>query len=149
MDATVVMPDGSRKAVEMGSHGIGVSRLVGALIEANHDNDGIVWPKEIAPFDVAIVNLKQGDEEVDSACERIYAGLIEGQLDPLYDDREERAGVKFAAMDLIGIPWRITVGPRGMKTGSVEVRCRRTGETENMSIEKAVKYCEQKYNSMG
>ena len=149
MGATVVMPDGSRKDVEMGSHGIGVSRLVGALIEANHDNDGIVWPKEIAPFDVAIVNLKQGDEEVDSACERIYAGLIEGQLDPLYDDREERAGVKFAAMDLIGIPWRITVGPRGMKTGSVEVRCRRTGETENMSIEKAVKYCEQKYNSMG
>ena len=143
MGATVVMPDGSRKAVEMGSHGIGVSRLVGALIEANHDKDGIIWPKAVAPFDVAIVNLKQGDEATNRVCEKIYKGLIEKGLDPLYDDREERAGVKFAAMDLIGIPLRVTVGPRGLKTDSVEVRCRLTGIVEEISSESVVKYCKE------
>jgi prolyl-tRNA synthetase len=146
MGAAVVMADGSRKAVEMGSHGIGVSRLVGALIEANHDNDGIIWPKAVAPFHVAIVNLKQGDDSTDLMCEKIYKGLIEMGLDPLYDDREERAGVKFAAMDLIGIPLRVTVGPRGIKTDSVEVRCRQTGAVEEMSSESVVAYCKEKYN---
>ena len=146
MGAAVVMADGSRKAVEMGSHGIGVSRLVGALIEANHDKDGIIWPKAVAPFHVAIVNLKQGDDSTDLMCEKIYKGLIEMGLDPLYDDREERAGVKFAAMDLIGIPLRVTVGPRGVKTDSVEVRCRQTGAVEEMSSESVVAYCKEKYN---
>ena len=146
MGAAVVMADGSRKAVEMGSHGIGVSRLVGALIEANHDKDGIIWPKAVAPFHVAIVNLKQGDDSTDLMCEKIYKGLIEMGLDPLYDDREERAGVKFAAMDLIGIPLRVTVGPRGIKTDSVEVRCRQTGAVEEMSSESVVAYCKEKYN---
>ena len=146
MGASVVMADGSRKAVEMGSHGIGVSRLVGALIEANHDKDGIIWPKAVAPFHVAIVNLKQGDDSTDLMCEKIYKGLIEMGLDPLYDDREERAGVKFAAMDLIGIPLRVTVGPRGIKTDSVEVRCRQTGAVEEMSSESVVAYCKEKYN---
>ena len=146
MGATVVMPDGSRKAVEMGSHGIGVSRLVGALIEANHDKDGIIWPKSVAPFHVAIVNLKQGDNATDMVCEKIYNGLIKMGLDPLYDDREERAGVKFAAMDLIGIPLRVTVGPRGLKTGSVEVRCRQTGIVEEISSESVVSYCSEKYS---
>jgi prolyl-tRNA synthetase len=145
MDATVVMPDGSRKAVEMGSHGIGVSRLVGALIEANHDKDGIIWPKSITPFHVAIVNLKQGDDTTDRVCEEIYKGLIETGLDPLYDDRKERAGVKFAAMDLIGIPLRVTVGPRGLKTDSVEVRCRLNRTVEEMPTASAVKYCSEKY----
>ena len=140
------MVDGSRKMVEMGSHGIGVSRLVGALIEANHDKDGIIWPKAVAPFHVAIVNLKQGDDSTDLMCEKIYKGLIEMGLDPLYDDREERAGVKFAAMDLIGIPLRVTVGPRGIKTDSVEVRCRQTGAVEEMSSESVVAYCKEKYN---
>ena len=146
MGAAVVMADGSRKAVEMGSHGIGVSRLVGALIEANHDKDGIIWPKAVAPFHVAIVNLKQGDDSTDLMCEKMYKGLIEMGLDPLYDDREERAGVKFAAMDLIGIPLRVTVGPRGIKTDTVEVRCRQTGAVEEMSSESVVAYCKQKYN---
>lgn len=146
MGAAVVMADGSRKKVEMGSHGIGVSRLVGALIEANHDKDGIIWPKAVAPFHVAIVNLKQGDDSTDLMCEKIYKGLIEMGLDPLYDDREERAGVKFAAMDLIGIPLRVTVGPRGIKTDSVEVRCRQTGAVEEMSSGSVVAYCKEKYN---
>ena len=146
MGASVVMADGSLKAVEMGSHGIGVSRLVGALIEANHDKDGIIWPKAVAPFDVAIVNLKQGDNGTDRVCEEIYKGLTEMGLDPLYDDREERAGVKFAAMDLIGIPLRVTVGPRGLKMNSVEVRFRQTGIVEEMSSESAVIYCAEIYN---
>ena len=146
MGAAVVMADGSRKAVEMGSHGIGVSRLVGALIEANHDKDGIIWPKAVAPFHVAIVNLKQGDDSTDLMCEKIYKGLIEMGLDPLYDVREKRAGVKFAAMDLIGIPLRVTVGPRGIATDSVEVRCRQTGAVEEMSSGSVVAYCKEKYN---
>ena len=146
MGAAVAMADGSRKTVEMGSHGIGVSRLVGALIEANHDKDGIIWPKAVAPFHVAIVNLKQGDDSTDLMCEKIYKGLTEMGLDPLYDDREERAGVKFAAMDLIGIPLRVTVGPRGITTDSVEVRCRQTGAVEEMSSGSVVAYCKEKYN---
>jgi prolyl-tRNA synthetase len=146
MGAAVVMADGSRKTVEMGSHGIGVSRLVGALIEANHDKDGIIWPKAVAPFHVAIVNLKQGDDSTDLMCEKIYKGLIEMGLDPLYDDREERAGVKFAAMDLIGIRLRVTIGPRGIKTDSVEGRWRQTGAVEEMPSESVVAYCKEKYN---
>ena len=148
MGATVVMPDGSRKAVEMGSHGIGVSRLVGALIEANHDKDGIIWPKAVTPFHVVIVNLKQGDEATEGVCEKIYKGLIESGLDPLYDNREERAGVKFAAMDLIGIPLRVTVGPRGLKTDSVEVRCRLTGRIEEMPSDLVVTYCTEQYTGL-
>ena len=145
MGATVTMPDGSQKAVEMGSHGIGVSRLVGALIEAYHDEDGIVWPKSVAPFHVAIVNLKQGDLKIDSVCEKIYADLCRSGLNPIYDDREERAGVKFAAMDLIGIPLRLTVGPRGIKDGTVEIRCRLTRNIEQMPVDSAVSYCLSAY----
>ncbi len=138
MGAEVVMPDGSRKPVEMGSHGIGVSRLVGALIEANHDDNGIIWPESVAPFGAGIVNLKQGDSAADAACEGLYQALTKAGIDPLYDDRDERAGAKFATMDLIGLPWRITVGPRGLKNGVVELTSRRTGETETVSPEAAV-----------
>ncbi|MEL6207385.1 MAG: proline--tRNA ligase [Pseudomonadota bacterium] len=138
MGAVVVDPDGNRVPVHMGSHGIGVSRLVGALIEANHDEAGIIWPEGVTPFHCGIVNLKQGDGEADSACEGLYAALKSKGLDPLYDDREERAGAKFATMDLIGLPWRITVGPRGLKAGVVELTSRRTGESEEMSPEAAV-----------
>ena len=138
MGAQVVMPDGSRKAVEMGSHGIGVSRLVGALIEANHDKDGIIWPEEVTPFHVSIVNLKQGLSKVDGVCEKLYRAFERTKLDVLYDDREERAGVKFASMDLIGVPWRITVGPRGVDSGNVEIRCRRTGLTRDMSVDMVI-----------
>jgi prolyl-tRNA synthetase len=134
----VIGPDGTRGAVHMGSHGIGVSRLVGALIEAHHDDKGVIWPESVAPFGAGIVNLRQGDAATDAACEDIYAKLRAAGVDPLYDDRNERAGAKFATMDLIGLPWRITIGPRGVKTGTVELTCRRTGETEELSAEVAI-----------
>ncbi|AJE48073.1 proline--tRNA ligase [Celeribacter indicus] len=138
MGATVQGPDGKPVPVHMGSHGIGVSRLVGALIEANHDDRGIIWPEGVTPFHVGIVNLKQGDAEADAACDSLYASFAALGLDPLYDDTSERAGGKFATMDLIGLPWRVTVGPRGLKNGVVEVTSRRTGESEEMTPEMAV-----------
>ncbi|MEO3480590.1 proline--tRNA ligase [Phaeobacter sp. CAU 1743] len=139
MGATVQGPDGKSIPVHMGSHGIGVSRLVGAIIEASHDDKGIIWPEGVTPFHCGIVNLKQGDEEADAACDKIYAALTAVGLDPLYDDRKERAGGKFATMDLIGLPWRITVGPRGLKNGVVELTSRRTGESVELPPEDAVK----------
>ena len=138
MGATVQGPDGKPTPVHMGSHGIGVSRLLGAIIEASHDDKGIIWPEGVTPFHVGIVNLKQGDAEADGACEGLETALINAGLDPLYDDRNERAGGKFATMDLIGLPWRITVGPRGLKNGVVELTSRRTGESEEMAPEAAV-----------
>ena len=138
MGATVVTPDGARVPVHMGSHGIGVSRLVGAIIEASHDDKGIIWPEGVTPFPVGIVNLKQGDGGTDAACEGLYKALIAKGLEPLYDDRDERAGAKFATMDLIGLPWRITVGPRGLAHGKVELTSRRSGVSEEMSPEAAV-----------
>ncbi len=138
MGATVVTADGSRVPVEMGSHGIGVSRLLGAIIEASHDDKGIIWPEGVTPFHCGIVNLKQGDAGTDAACEALYKALKLAGLDPLYDDRDERAGAKFATMDLIGLPWRITVGPRGLAAGKVELTSRRTGESVEMTPEEAV-----------
>ena len=138
MGATVVGPDGARTPVHMGSHGIGVSRLLGAIIEASHDERGIIWPEGVAPFHVGIVNLKQGDASTDSACEAIEGELRAQGLDVLYDDRDERAGAKFATMDLIGLPWRVTVGPRGLASNKVELTSRRTGETVELSPQDAV-----------
>jgi prolyl-tRNA synthetase len=138
MGATVVGPDGAKVPVQMGSHGIGVSRLLGAIIEASHDDKGIIWPEGVTPFHCGIVNLKQGDDETDAACEAIYKALQKAGLDPLYDDRNDRAGAKFATMDLIGLPWRITVGPRGLKNGVVELTSRRTGESQEMTADAAV-----------
>jgi len=138
LGATVSTPDGARVALEGGSYGIGVSRLAGAIIEASHDDKGIIWPESVAPFQVALVNLKQGDAEVDAACEDLLAKLEAAGLDALYDDRDERAGAKFATMELIGLPWRITVGPRGLKSGVVEIASRRTGESEEMTPEAAL-----------
>ncbi|WP_170460496.1 proline--tRNA ligase [Ruegeria arenilitoris] len=138
MGATVQGPDGKQVPVHMGSHGIGVSRLIGAIIEASHDDKGIIWPEGVTPFHCGIVNLKQGDDEADAACDKIYKALTALELEPLYDDRNERAGGKFATMDLIGLPWRITVGPRGLKNGVVELTSRRTGESEELSPEAAV-----------
>ena len=145
LGALVQDADGQINPIHMGSHGIGVSRLVGAIIEANHDAKGIIWPEAVTPFHCGIINLKQGDEEADRACESIYLKLNNAGLDPLYDDREERAGGKFATMDLIGLPWRVTVGPRGLKNGVVELTNRRTGESENVSIDEAVKKLLIKY----
>ncbi len=138
MGATVVTKDGARVPVEMGSHGIGVSRLLGAIIEASHDDKGIIWPEGVTPFPVGLVNLKQGDAEADAACDALYSSLSALGLEPLYDDRDERAGGKFATMDLIGLPWRITVGPRGLKNGVVELTSRRTGESVELPPEQAV-----------
>lgn len=139
LGASVATPEGDRVPVHMGSHGIGVSRLAGAIIEASHDDKGIIWPEGVTPFHAGIVNLKQGDAEADAACEALYGKLVATGLEPLYDDREERAGAKFATMDLIGLPWRITVGPRGLKGGVVELTCRRTGESEELSPDAAMK----------
>ena len=138
MGAMVQGEDGQRVPLHMGSHGIGVSRLLGAIIEASHDDKGIIWPEGVTPYHCGIVNLKQGDEEADGACDALYDSLSALGLEPLYDDRKERAGGKFATMDLIGLPWRITVGPRGLKNGVVEVTSRRTGESEEMTPELAV-----------
>ena len=147
MGAIVTGPDGEDVTVEMGSYGIGVSRLVGGIIEASHDDKGIIWPEGVTPFHVGIVNLKQGDEQADAACDALYASLQALGLDPLYDDTKERAGGKFATMDLIGLPWRITVGPRGLKNGVVELTSRRTGESEEMPPEEAVERVSQIYSA--
>jgi prolyl-tRNA synthetase len=138
MGATVVNDKGEKVPVEMGSHGIGVSRLLGAIIEASHDDKGIIWPEGVTPFPVGIVNLKQGDAAADAACAALEGSLLQRGLEPLYDDRDERAGAKFATMDLIGLPWRITVGPRGLANGVVELTSRRTGVSEEMTPEAAV-----------
>ncbi len=138
MGATVQGPDGKPTPVHMGSHGIGVSRLMGAIIEASHDDKGIIWPEGVTPFHAGIVNLKQGDAEADAACDNLYAQLTAMGLEPLYDDRNERAGGKFATMDLIGLPWRITVGPRGLKNGVVELTSRKTGESEELAPDAAL-----------
>ena len=145
MGATVQCPDGKAVPVHMGSHGIGVSRLVGAIIEASHDEGGIIWPEGVTPFHCGIVNLRQGDAGTDGACENLEKALISKGLEPLYDDRDERAGAKFATMDLIGLPWRITVGPRGLDKGVVELTSRRSGEIEELSAEAAVDRIEEIY----
>lgn len=145
MGAMVRNSEGAQVPVHMGSHGIGVSRLLGAIIEANHDDKGIIWPEGVTPFHVGIVNLKQGDNSTDAACDAIYAELQARGLDPLYDDRDERAGAKFASMDLIGLPWRITVGPRGLTSNKVELTSRRTGQTEEVSPQEAIARIAQIY----
>jgi len=145
MGAMVRNSDGAQVPVHMGSHGIGVSRLLGAIIEANHDDKGIIWPEGVTPFHVGIVNLKQGDNSTDAACDAIYAELQARGLDPLYDDRDERAGAKFASMDLISLPWRITVGPRGLTSNKVELTSRRTGQTEEVSPQEAIARIAQIY----
>jgi prolyl-tRNA synthetase len=135
MGATVAGPDGKQVCPEMGSYGIGVSRLVGAVIEASHDEAGIIWPDSIAPFKAAILNLKIGDAACDALCERVYASLGGGAL---YDDRTDRAGAKFADADLMGHPWQIVVGPRGAAAGKVELKRRATGERVEVSPEEAL-----------
>ena len=131
MNFAVTGPDGQKVHPEMGSYGIGVSRMVGALIEASHDEAGIIWPDSVAPFKAAILNLKQGDPVTDSVSESIYARL---RAVALYDDRTERAGVKFADADLMGHPWQIIVGPRGAAAGQVELKRRATGERAELSL---------------
>ncbi|MGD0317776.1 MAG: proline--tRNA ligase [Xanthobacteraceae bacterium] len=133
MKAVVAGPDGVERPVHMGSYGIGPTRLVAALIEVFHDEAGIKWPPAVAPFTVAILNLKQGASETDQACERLYAALAAKGVDVLYHDLDERPGSKFATADLIGIPWQILVGPRGLAEGKVEIKRRSDGSRELMS----------------
>lgn len=128
MGAVVTDPSGELVPVEMGSYGIGVSRLVGAIIEVSHDDDGIIWPESVAPFHAGLINLRTGDEACDAACDAIYRDLNEAGIDVLYDDTDERAGGKFAKMDLIGLPWQVIVGPKGLKGGQIELKNRKSGE---------------------
>jgi prolyl-tRNA synthetase len=138
MGAKVQGPDGELIPVQMGSYGVGVSRLVGAIIEASHDDAGIIWPAAVAPFDVGLINLKVGDAETDAACEDFYGRLKAAGLDVLYDDRDDRAGAKFAAMDLIGLPWQIIVGPKGLKAGEIELKERATGDRLSLTFDTAL-----------
>jgi prolyl-tRNA synthetase len=133
MKAVVTGPDGAEHAVHMGSYGIGPSRLVAAIIEASHDDAGIIWPESVAPFRVAILNLKQGDAATDAACEKLYADLQARGVDTLYHDLDERPGSKFATADLIGIPWQVVIGPKGLAAGQFEVKRRSDGSREMLS----------------
>jgi len=138
MGCVVSGPDGKETPLRMGSYGIGVSRLVGGIIEASHDDAGIIWPDAVAPFKVGLVNLKSGDAETDAACATLYDKLQAAGVTVLYDDTDERAGAKFSTMDLIGLPWQLVVGPRGLKSGVVELKRRATGEKEELSPEAAL-----------
>ncbi|WP_243368479.1 proline--tRNA ligase [Microvirga solisilvae] len=138
MGAKVMGPDGQEKPVHMGSYGIGPSRLIAAIIEASHDENGIIWPEGVAPFDVAILNLKVGDAGTDAASEKLYRELSNAGRDVLYDDRDERPGGKFATADLIGVPWQILIGPKGLAEGKVELKHRSTGERELLSVDEVV-----------
>jgi prolyl-tRNA synthetase len=138
MGAKVTGPNGETVTVEMGSYGIGVSRLVGAIIEASHDERGIVWPESVAPFRVGLVNLRPADAACSKACEELYARLRKAGVEVLYDDTEQSAGAKFATMDLIGLPWQLVVGPRGVAAGTVELKNRKTGEKQELAAEAAL-----------
>jgi len=133
MKAFVAGADGADVPIHGGSYGVGVSRLVGAIIEACHDDAGIKWPEAVAPFKVAILNLKQGAEDTDAASEKLYRELTAKGVDVLYDDTDQRAGAKFAAADLIGIPWQVLIGPKGLAEGKVELKQRSDGARENLS----------------
>jgi prolyl-tRNA synthetase len=134
MKALVTGPDGKDVPVQMGSYGVGVSRLLGAIIEASHDEGGIIWPESVAPFDVSIINMRQGDAACDEACETAYKALKAAGRDPLYDDTDTRGGAKFATADLIGVPWQLIVGPKGIAEGLVEIKNRKTGERHSAPL---------------
>ncbi len=138
MQAVVNGPDGREVPVHMGSYGIGPSRVVAAMIEAGHDENGIIWPDAVAPFTVGIANLKVGDVATDRACETLHKQLLAAGIDTLYDDREERPGAKFATMDLIGLPHQVIVGPKGLADNRVELKNRRTGERELVAPEEVM-----------
>jgi prolyl-tRNA synthetase len=133
LGAVVTGPDGQEVPVEMGSYGIGVSRLVGALIEVYHDDAGIVWPEPVAPYPVGLINLRPADPACSAMVADLEAKLTRAGIEPLVDDRDESAGAKFAAMDLIGLPWQAVVGPRGVKQGVVELKRRADGERIELS----------------
>jgi prolyl-tRNA synthetase len=135
MGAKVSTSNDGDVTVKMGAHGIGVSRLVGAIIEASHDEAGIIWPESVAPFKVGLLNLRQGDDTCDTMCNSIYQTLQEKRVSVLYDDTEARGGAKFSTMDLIGLPWQVIVGPKSAAEGMIELKHRQTGERETISLE--------------
>jgi len=139
MKALIAGPDGVERPAQMGSYGVGVSRLVGAIIEASHDGAGIIWPDSVAPFDAAVVNLRVGDAAVDAVAEQAYRALGEAGKAALLDDRDERPGAKFASLDLVGVPWQLIVGPKGVAEGVVEIKRRATGERQTLPLEAAIK----------
>ena len=145
MKAQVMDSTGKPQTIMMGSYGIGVSRLVGGIIEASHDENGIIWPKSVTPFGAGVLNLKPGHEEADKVSESIYNSLLEAGVDPLLDDEKGSIGVKFSRMDLIGLPYQIAVGPRGLKDGVVEVKDRATGEKQDMTPEAAIEFVKKAY----
>ena len=138
MRAVVAGPDGVERPVHMGSYGVGVSRLLGAIIEARHDEAGMIWPDAVAPFHVALLNLRVGDAGCDEACAEVYRRLTDRGVEVLYDDTAERPGGKFATADLIGAPWRLTVGPKGIAAGEVELKRRDTGEQRSLPLHEAL-----------
>jgi len=138
MNALVAGSGGEQIAVEMGSYGIGVSRLVGAIIEASHDDAGIIWPESVAPFRVGLINLRGGDARCVAAADDLHARLVRAGIDVLYDDRDDSPGAKFAAMDLIGLPYQLVVGPRGLDRGIVEFKTRKTGERRELAPDEAL-----------
>ncbi len=138
MGAKVQGPDGKEHTVHMGSYGIGPTRLVPAIIEASHDENGIIWPASVAPFDAVVINMKAGDEQCDAACERLYQALSNAGKDVLYDDTDDRAGTKFATADLIGVPTQVIAGPRSVANGEIELKDRKTGARETMTVEAAI-----------
>jgi prolyl-tRNA synthetase len=138
MGMTIQTKDGGNVHPHMGSYGVGVSRLMGAIIEASHDESGIVWPESIAPFKVGLINMRADDAACASASDTLYAQLQDAGIEVLYDDRDERGGAKFATMDVIGLPWQLIVGPKGLEKGVVELKNRSTGEREELSTESAL-----------
>ncbi len=139
LGANITLPDGSNAPAEMGCYGVGVSRLLGAIIEAHHDDKGIVWPESVAPFRLGIVNIKTGDRACDRMAEAAYTQAQAAGIEVLLDDTDNRAGAKFANMELIGLPWMLTIGPRGAEKGLVELKNRRSGEMQELSLEAAFK----------
>jgi len=138
MRAEIAMADGKMIPAEMGSYGIGVSRLVGAIIEASHDDKGVIWPAAVAPFEAAVVSLRADDPDVANVCESAYRQLLNAGVDALYDDTADRPGAKFSTMELVGVPDLIVVGPKGVKAGVVEYRSRKAGSSEEMTLESAM-----------
>ena len=138
LGAVVARAEGESVPVQMGSYGIGVSRLVGGIIEASHDDAGIIWPDSVAPFHVGLINLKGNDGPTNAKCAEIYGRLTAAKVEVLYDDRDERPGAKFADMDLIGLPWQLIVGPRGLAAGTVELKRRATGERVELPLDRAL-----------
>lgn len=138
MDVKVSNSKSEEVALEMGSYGIGISRTVAGIIEAHHDEKGIIWPESVAPFKASIINLVPKSIECRSIAEKAYGLFDEKSIDILYDDTDERAGHKFATHDLIGIPWQIIIGSKKAGNGLVELKHRRTGETEDLPVDMAV-----------